>query len=562
MLLTLAEKIGGAPGMVVFHLLILIAIFFFLYKTARLAPVDGATVVLLSGMGIVACEMRYDIRPELLSYLLLTILLYLLHRHALGFKVRLWLLPVVMGVWANAHALFVLGWAALLCVVVGLWIRDRKPDTPLLLWTGAAFVAPLLNPYGLKGVLFPFTLLTRYQAGNIFADTIKEFISPFALGGTDPLLAFPPWPVWAFRILAVLLLPVLVLLLKQRKYWAALICLAYAPLEMKMLRNMPLLVVTALPAMMWTLPVSGLWRLLKVGERRARLARNGLLAAGVVLAVVLGLRILTGAYYLSTRRPEHFGWTWNREMLPVDAAQYAKRAGLRGTMLNHLRYGGYLMWALPNKVFIDGRLEVVGEKFYSDYLEILSSKEAFDRAAAAYAFDWIILPYTAEPEMFTGLSGDSHWRMAYADPMAVILVRAEPHGQKSAEEAPILPRLPNAPPLDRLPGLGGPERASPLVRWLSGLIRPVRYPWLERNLGSLQYFRNDLSDAEAWFRAGVAASGGAYAELYLNLGSSLLEQKKLDGAAACFEIVLHDDPENDIARHALDSIARMRMAGR
>ena len=561
-LLTLAEKICGAPGMVVFHLLILMGIFLLLYKTARLVPVDGATVVLFMGAGVVACEMRYDIRPELLSYLLLTTLLYLLHRHALGFNVRLWLLPVVMGVWANSHALFVLGWVALLCVAAGLWIRDRKPDKPLLWWTGAAFVAPLVNPYGLKGVLFPFTLLTRYQAGNIFADTIKEFISPFALHSTDPLLSFPPWPVGAFRVLAVLLLPALILLLKQRRYWAVLVCLAFAPLEIKMLRNMPLLIVTALPAMMWTLPVSGLWRLLKVGERRARLARNVLLAAGAVAAVVLGLRILTGAYYLATRRPEHFGWSWNREMLPVDAAQFAQRAGLRGTMFNHLRYGGYLMWALPNRVFIDGRLEVVGEKFYGDYLEILSSKEAFDRAASAYGFDWVVLPYTAAGFLVSGISGDSRWRLTYVDPLAVIFVRAGPGAEKTAGGAPIMPRPPDAPTLDKLPGLGGPQRASPLIRWLSGMIIPARYPWLARNLGSFHYFRNELSDAETWFRAAVAGSGGAYAELYLNLGSSLFEQKKFDDAASCFEIVLQDEPENGIARHALDAIMQMRMTGR
>lgn len=206
-LLALADRGGGAPGMVVFHLLILAGIFFLLYKTMRLAPVDPSTAVLLLGAGILACEMRYEVRPELLSYLFLAGLLYLLHRHALGSRTPLWLLPLLLWLWANCHALFVLGWVALACAAAGLWLRDRKPDRSLLAWGGTALLAPLLNPYGVKGVLFPFTLMTRSKRGTLSpspsgsSSRRSRSTSPPSIPSTPtgPCGPSASWPYWPLR---------------------------------------------------------------------------------------------------------------------------------------------------------------------------------------------------------------------------------------------------------------------------------------------------------------------------------------------------------------------------
>ena len=557
-LLALAEKAAGAPGMVLFHLAIVAAMFILLYKTARLAPADPAMIVLSLGMGIVACEPRFDIRPELLSYLFLSMLIYLLHRHAFGLKTRLWLLPVLLGVWANCHALFVLGWLALLCTVAGLWIRDRKPDERLLLWTGAAFVTPFVNPYGLSGVLFPFTLMTRYQSGNVFAQAISEFASPFSFRmlAQDPFQAH--WPLWTFRLLAVLAVSAILLLLKRRKFWAAFLCLAFLPLEVKMMRNVPLLIVTAIPVLPWVLPVSGLGRFLRMRERRARFAGNIVLAAAGVLIVVLGMRVVTGAYYASVRRPDLFGWDWNRRMLPVDAAEYVKRAGLPGPMFNHLNFGGYLMWAVPQQVFIDGRLEVTGEDFFKTYQQILSSPEVLERAAEKYGFQWIILPYAVEPMVLAQISENPHWRLAYVDALAVIFFREGPGADRWTDRASIERPVPKAAELKSLPGLGGPERTSPLQRWLSGLVRPQRYPLEAKNMGVFHYFRKDYPRAEAWYRKALETGGEYYYEIYLNLAASLFRQGKFDEAAAGYAVVLQDDPENKVALDHLSRLTRGR----
>ena len=557
-LLVLAEHAAGAPGMVVLHLLMLTGLFYLLYRTARLAPVDPATLVFLFGAGIVACETRYEVRPEVLSYLIFAAILHVLHRRALGFKTALWLLPLLLWVWANSHALFALGWAAIACVAAGLWIRDHKPDKELLWWGGASLLSPLVNPYVFKGWVYPFTLLTRFQSDNPFAKNIMELGSPFSLRLSEQYRFYVHWPIWTFRMLAVFAAAALVLLLIRRKYWAAFLVLAFFPLAARAIHNIPLLVLTALPPMIWAMPFTGLWRLLGMGERRARRAGIVVLMAAGVLAAALGLRVMTGAYYVASRSPARFGWNWDSRLLPVDAAAYVKRAGLRGPMFNHFNFGAYLMWALPQKVFIDGRNEMMGEEFFTYYQKILSSQEDMEQAARRYGFQWIILPYEFAPDVLARLSADGRWRLAYVDWLAAVFVREGPDAPGWVDRTSVERRAPEAPETAALPGLGGPPRRAPLLRWLSGLIKPPRYPLEAKSRGIFHYFRKEYAQAEAWYRAALASGGDDYYEFYHNLGSALFWQKKYAQAAACFRVVLEEDPDNRIARDRLAACLEQR----
>jgi hypothetical protein len=153
--------------------------------------------------------------------------------------------------------------------------------------------------------------------------------------------------------------------------------------------------------------------------------RLALVGATLAAALVLTLRVRTDAYYLAVRRAERTGLGWNRDALPIDAAAYASRAGLTGRMLNHLNYGGYLMWALRQPVFIDGRLEVMGERFYETYRTILGTPEAFADAVRRYDVEWVIVPYAVAQRFLGRISADPGWRLAYVDADAVIFVRAD-----------------------------------------------------------------------------------------------------------------------------------------
>jgi hypothetical protein len=549
------QNAGGPAGLVLFHAALILGIFLLLCRTARLADADPLSMTAFLILGGMSSEMRFETRPELLSWFFLALVLHLLHRRALSLPSPLWLLPPIFLVWANCHSLFILGWAAVGCFFAGDWMRRRRPDPALVGWGLASAGIALVNPYGLRGVLFPFTLATRMQAGNAFAESIGEFISPFALKISDPFPFYPKLPVFSFRFLAFLAVLSLLVLVRRKRWDLCALVIAFLSLAALMIRNMPLLVIAAFPALVWALPV-GRWleKLDRVRRWRNRVipAALGMLAVAMLL---LGLRVVHDSYYIASRRPTRFGLGWNRLILPLGAAEFARKAGLNGPVLNHLNFGGTLMWKLPQPVFIDGRLEVVGEAFYDEYRRALESEEALEAAVSRYGIQWIVFPYAINPELLKRLSRDPRWKLSYVDDLSVIFTRAD-----SAAAAPVDPSLDSRVGMDfhrievrSLPGLGGGDRRGGIRNWIAGVERREEFPSEDFNLGLFHFFKGEPVRAERRFAAAIQESGGAYYEMYADLAAALYWQKRFPEARDCDRIVLQADPGN---RLALDRLSR------
>jgi tetratricopeptide (TPR) repeat protein len=548
-----AFRIFGAPGLVLFHALLVLLLFAILYRTSRLVPSDPASVVLLLCAGGLASEMRFEPRPEMVSWVLLALVLHLLHRRAEGRWTPLWALPALHLVWANVHSLFILGWAALACFLVGTGLRRRSIDRGLLAWSLASVAVTLLNPYGLRGIQFPFTLATRLQEENVFARSIGEFVSPFALGLSDQFPFYPRVPIFLFRTFAALSLLALLPLIRQKRFWCVLLWVCFMPLAAKMIRNIPLVVITCLTGTVWGLPTIRLLATPGLREGPRRLVRQAALLAVIVAAPLLGLRVYHDAYYVASRREDRFGWGWNHLALPIDAARHADAVGLRGPVLNHLNFGGYLMWARPDPVFIDGRLEVAGEAFFNSYREALASEEALEERVRRHGIEWLIFPYTSNPRLLGRLSRDLRWRLAYFDHLAAIFVREGPGAAAFVD--PALRSEPGgagaAARIRSLPGLFGNPRPGRLRRFISGFVRTQDFPSEELSRGLFRLYRGELQPAEDWFAKAIERSGGRYYETYHNLGAVLYRRGRRAEARECYRAVLTDDPRNQTARERL-----------
>jgi tetratricopeptide (TPR) repeat protein len=276
-------------------------------------------------------------------------------------------------------------------------------------------------------------------------------------------------------------------------------------------------------------------------------------AVVIVVALVLGLRVYHDAYYIASRRIDRFGLGWNRLSIPVDAVAHARRTGLRGPVLNHLNFGGWLIWAHPDPVFIDGRLEVMGERFYNEYRRALASTGALEATVARHGIRWLVFPYAISPQLLGRVSKDDRWDLVYTDHLAAVFSRRDSGGLRVI--TPSLPP-PAGPPLptSTLPGLGGEPRPGRMRRWLGGLFRRSVFPSEDYNLGLFHLYREELPQAAARFSRALEASDGAYYEIYNNLGAVYFRMGRHPEARACYEIVLADDPSNRIARERLSSL--------
>jgi hypothetical protein len=528
----------GPAGLTLAHAALLVLAFALALRAASLGPHDAGLLASLGLVGVLACEERFEVRPEVVSYAFLAAALLVLQGRSEGRPARVWTLVPLFWLWSNTHSLHVVGWGVLGCFVAGGWLRDRRVDLPLLAASAASVAVALLNPYGWRAMAQNLSLITRLREGQVFGETIAEYASPFTTLGEVETLRLHLVPVVALLAYALLTFLSLPGLVRQRRFSAILLALMGLGLALSMERNAPILVLATLPGTAW-----GLAQLVP-GAGRAR----GFLAAGtrvgvVLLALVGSLRVVTDAYYADRGRLERFGLGWNPWLLPVDAAAWARASGLEGRVLNHLNFGGHLSLELGRPVFADGRLEVMGEEHYRYALRSFSSLEGLEAAAERYGADWVVLPYQVVPDLIGPLVADPGWRLVWFDHLAAIWVRAGTH-QEVQPHRRVLELAQPAPDVDlgTVPGLGAVPHEGGLAGWLAGLVQRRTYPVESYCLSVFHYLRGDLARF-AWYSAdALRSSRGAHGELYGNLGSALLSAGLPEEARTCFVLAREDLP--------------------
>ena len=128
---------------------------------------------------------RMYVRPETLSLLYLAIYVAVVCRWD-RFPVLTWLLPLVQLAWVNTHGLFVLGPIVLVFALVDAALRRGALAPEHIRWWQtvvpacvATGLACLLNPYGLRGAIYPLEL-ARTMSNPIFSRSIAE-LTPIPL---------------------------------------------------------------------------------------------------------------------------------------------------------------------------------------------------------------------------------------------------------------------------------------------------------------------------------------------------------------------------------------------
>ena len=108
--------------------------------------------------------------------------------------------------------------------------------------------------------------------------------------------------------------------------------------------------------------------------------------------------------------------------MPSAALDYAREAGIKGHVLNHYNYGGYLIRAgVPT--FIDGRGELYGGEFIKRYAEAvnLRGEASLEQVLDRYGIEWTFLPKDQPAnKLLARLPG---WHQAFTDDSTTIFVR-------------------------------------------------------------------------------------------------------------------------------------------
>ncbi len=477
-LLWLAYAAGGSAGLVVLKCLVGGAALFFLYAAIRLGSADArvwAPVLLVTSHVL---GRWFLFRPQLFTFAFFAFFVWVLFRHLLGRRARLWLLPAATTVWANLHGGFLAGLGAVGLALllrgvqkynaaskgrqapVGQEQEARAPCSPALwplgLTLAACGAASLLNPLGWR--LWP------YLAAELSCDVNRRFIEEW-----QPLSAAHGWTAVTFLALLGLLLAAGLLagnrpLAGLRPWQWLLSCLPLAVMACRSVRHVPI-------CTLWVAPVLAL---LAQAAHEARAGRRWWQWAGTtVMALAAVPALLTFRFIAADPAPavSTAGPVLGAHA-PYGAAEFLRQHGPAGRVYNPLWWGSYLTWELYPDVLVsaDGRnVTLFSSDQVAENLNFYLSEDADAGAPLRGRPDFLLVP--ADAPVLPRLRGDARWVLVFDDGDAAVFVPAR--GAVPAPSARILRKLRQNRP-DRL--TEAPERST-------FLSQAVRMPAVKEQAG-------------------------------------------------------------------------------
>lgn len=398
-------KYGGLQGLLALLIVLSSAIVLALYYFAALRSGSSKAGFVSS---LVLCPIAFasfTLRPQMFGYLFLILTLIALERWRQGRERGIWFLPPLFLVWVNTHGSWLIGLGLIITYLAcGLkqfslgsieaasWSNRQRRHLELVLLLCLSVIP--ITPYGPHLAAYPFTVASSLpiNVGNV----LEWQSMPFNLVGGKIFLAV---------VLGFFLLQMVV----RSKFHLAEILLFFGGTAMACLhlRFVILFVpffapVFAVLLRRWAPPYE---------RSKDQFVLNGVIIAMVVAGVI--------RYFPSRLETQSIV---DREF-PARAVSYLKQHPVAGPMYNAYGFGGYLIWALPErKVFIDGRgdLYELGGAF-GDYLEIAHLRPAAFALLKAYRIQSCLLERT-EP-LATVLAAMPEWQTAYSDDVSVLYVR-------------------------------------------------------------------------------------------------------------------------------------------
>lgn len=413
----LVFRVGGFAAVELLFIAVSMAALAFFLSTAAERVGLGAAALLAVPIIPLLGE-RTEVRPEALTSLFVALFFWLLMRFWRDEQKwkGLWFLPGLMLLWVNMHIYFFLGFAIIGTFLVEYllqrqWTRLKR----LSLVFGAALCASLINPFGIYGVLAPFTIFKNYGY-DLVENKSLFFLERMMMRNPNFLI---------FKIVfGLLLVSFLVAAIKRHKKIPISFVLLGAGLSAMAwfaIRNFALFGLFAPPLLACNIA------LIFSVDRKTVTERTRQKIAAVLLAFLL-LVTVSGEW------ARYFPY-WREFGLGIEsgntaAADFLNTEKVRGPILNNYDIGGYLISYLypREKVFVDNRPEAYPAAFFKEtYIPIQEDEARWKETEQRYGFNAIVFSYRdATPwaqKFLISRVRDASWIPVFADSQVLILLK-------------------------------------------------------------------------------------------------------------------------------------------
>jgi hypothetical protein len=360
-------------------------------------------------------------RPYLATFVLAAAALVVLTRasNAVGRARWRWLLalPLLMVGWANSHGGFAVGLilVAIFGAAVGIEALLGRENLgravgPYLLIGLLMLAAVAVNPSGPVMWLYPFKTvgIQALQAG------IQEWQSPnFHSVQAQPF-------IW----LLLLTLGALGAGTTGLRWREFLLLVVFTYMSLTAARNIALFALVVPPILTrHAAPLLAAWRGRFDLDRYNRPAPPWFarLLAGVIGLLLVSLTLGRAALALDPRRTA----AATAANFPTAAAAYLQQTQPPGNLFNPYNWGGYLIYALPEKpVFVDGRTDLYNDELLSEWLAVEATYPGWEAILARHQVGVVLTENGSRLDR--ELARTSGWRESYRDDQAVVYLVQPP----------------------------------------------------------------------------------------------------------------------------------------
>ena len=319
--------------------------------------------------------LRFGIRPQVFSWLFLSILIHILFNKKKWIQTR-WILPILFFFWANMHGSYILGIGLLALYVGARTYNNKKIEYYDYIALVLSFISTLINPYGLK--LWE-ELLRQMIFGANLRRTILEWMPSF--------LKFEI----GFFALSVFTSVLMFMNRKRTLLFEKIILIGAIFFGTYSSRNAPLSVLLLSPLFIkYANYIREISKNIEYGGKRFNIfAKTLALTSLFILTISVAIYLQTAVLFIN-----------ENNFYPKSAIEFLVKDRKSRNVFADYNYGGYLIWKAPNnKYFVDGRMDVFfwqapkGESDYAfkEYLEITCGQVSIAEIADKYKIDLFVV---------------------------------------------------------------------------------------------------------------------------------------------------------------------------
>jgi len=444
----LASQLAGLEGLINLQVLVVFVtfslLFFMGYSKERQLSVSFILLLVL-----LIYQLRFTLRPDLFSLLYFTLFIYMLAMH-IDHRRSIWVILIVQILWTNTHGFFILGPFIVFLGIVAEWFK-RRIKLPYewnttarltdveyrrlqFIFVGVA-MASLVNPYGIHGALYPLNVLFSMSGeSKIFFSHIGELQKPISWNNIWDMGRYPYYKL-------LILISCSSLLFNKRKIdlGALFLWLFFLLFSFKAVRNVPYFAFAAYFVILTNIPHIALDRIssFKIHNERIKIITVLFLKILMVFWIMnyIEKNVYRGYFdFDKMERKSEYGGISLRNY-PVKAVDFIVDNKISGRFFNDFNSGAYLIGRASDhvKVFIDGRTEVYGPKFFNEYRKAWKGDtKLFDRLVDQYRLTGAFLNYVYAPApegTIKHLYDQKEWVLVYFDYDAVVFLKNIPENK-------------------------------------------------------------------------------------------------------------------------------------